>query len=185
MAPDVRRLPRPLEDYREYLHLVARLQVGPDLRGKVDPSDLVQQTLLKAHQRQEQFRGENDAHLAAWLRRILGNELTDAVRRLNGVGHQADLARLLEDSAARLEAWLADDSLSPGGQAVQHEDLLHLAEALAALPDDQRLAVELKHLHGRPVAEIGKLMGRSKEAVGGLLRRGLKKLRDVLNESQQ
>src|SRR6516165_3694440 len=110
MAPDVRRLPRPLEDYREYLHLVARLQLGPDLRGKIDPSDLVQQTLLKAHQKQEQFRGENDAQLGAWLRRILGNELADTLRRLNGVGRPADLARLLEDSAARLEAWLADDS---------------------------------------------------------------------------
>jgi RNA polymerase sigma-70 factor (ECF subfamily) len=185
MASDGRRLPRPLEDFRDYLHLVARLQLGPDLRGKVDPSDLVQQTLLKAHERQEQFRGENDAHLAAWLRRILGNHLADTLRHLNGVGDQVDLARLLEDSAARLEAWLADDSLSPGGQAVHHEDLLRLAEALAALPDDQRLAVELKHLHGRPVVEIGKLMGRSKESVGGLLRRGLKSLRDVLNESRQ
>jgi RNA polymerase sigma-70 factor (ECF subfamily) len=183
MPPDGGKLPRPLESYREYLHLVARLQLGPDLRGKLEPSDLVQQTLLKAHEKQEQFRGQTDAELGAWLRTILANELADGVRRLKGAGERAQIERSLEDSAARLEAWLADESLSPAGKALHQEELLQLAEALARLPEDQRLAVELKHLHGCSVAEIGKLMGRSKESVGGLLRRGLKRLRDAMNES--
>src|SRR5262249_3259470 len=153
-------------------------QLRPDLRGKLDPSDLVQQTLLKAHEKQAQFRGQTDADLGAWLRRILANELTDGVRRLKGVGERSEIEHSLEDSAARLEAWLADESLSPSGRALHQEELLQLAEALARLPEDQRLAVELKHLHGCSVAEVGKLMHRSKEAVGGLLRRGLKRLRD-------
>ena len=102
MPPDERRLPRPLESYREYLHLVARLQLGPDLRGKLDPSDLVQQTLLKAHEKQAQFRGQTDADLGAWLRRILANELTDGVRRLKG---WASGLRSSIPSKTRLHAW--------------------------------------------------------------------------------
>jgi RNA polymerase sigma-70 factor (ECF subfamily) len=156
--------------------------MGPDLQGKVDPSDLAQQTLLKAHQNREQFRGQTDAQLGAWLRRILANELVDALRRTHGVADQAVLERSLNDSTARLEALLADESLSPSTQAAQEEELLRLSQALARLEPDQRFAVEQKYLYSRSVESIGKLMGRSKQAVGGLLRRGLKSLRVAMNE---
>jgi len=69
---------RPLEQFREYLSLLARLQVGPGPNGQVDPSDLVQQTLLKAHENRDQFRGTTDAERAAWLRAILANQVRDA-----------------------------------------------------------------------------------------------------------
>jgi len=60
---------KPLEEYRDYLHPLARLQIDPRLRSKLDPSDIVQQTLLIAHERRDQFRGGTDADKAAWLRR--------------------------------------------------------------------------------------------------------------------
>src|SRR5207249_12051722 len=46
-----------LELYRSYLALLARLQIGRRLQGKVDSADLVQETFLEAHRKWGQFRG--------------------------------------------------------------------------------------------------------------------------------
>jgi RNA polymerase sigma-70 factor (ECF subfamily) len=173
-----------LELFREQLRLLARAELDARLGGKVDPSDLVQQTLLEAHQAREQFRGQTHAELAAWLRRILARNLADAARRYGAAARDVALERSLEasleQSAARLDVWLADAGSSPAEHALRQEQLRRLDEALAELPADQRTAVELKHLHGLPVAEIGQRMGRSETAVGGLLRRGMRKLREKL-----
>jgi RNA polymerase sigma-70 factor (ECF subfamily) len=175
-----------LERYWDYLRLLARLELSPRLRAKLDPSDVVQETLLKAHQALGEFHWRSEAELVAWLRRILANTLTDAVRRYAAGARDVDMERSLEAgverSSARLEALLADERSSPGEQAARAEQLLRLAEGLARLPEDQRHAVELKHLHGESLEDIGREMGRSVTAVAGLLRRGLDKLRDWLAE---
>ncbi len=176
---------RPVEDYQEYLHLLARLQLDPRLRGKVDPSDVVQQTLTKAHQYREQFRGETAAEQAGWLRRILANAMVDAARKF---GREIDLQHSLEQavqgSSARLEAWLAAEQSSPSEIVHRQEQLLRLAGALAALPEEQRTAVELHHLRDASVVEIAEIMNRTEASVAGLLRRGLKKLRELLSDGR-
>ena len=65
---------------------------------------------------------------------------------------------------------------------MKQERLEQLADALLKLLDDERSAVVLKHFHNWSVAEIAQHLGRTEEAVAGLLRRGLKKLRDHLRE---
>jgi RNA polymerase sigma-70 factor (ECF subfamily) len=174
-----------LEGYRDYLYLLARAQLDPRLQGKLDASDVVQQTLLQAHDKIDQFRGQSAEELAAYLRKILGNVLVDAVRQFDAgkrdLALERSLRASLEDSAPRLDAWLAADQSSPSQKAVRHEEVQKLARALAQLPLDQRIAVELKHLQGWSLEEIGRNMGRSTTAVGGLLRRGLRKLRELMD----
>src|SRR5262245_14858639 len=182
-SPDPTSDPNPpLERCRDYLLLLARLQLDPGLRGVLDPSDVVQQTLLKAHAKRDQFRGGSEGELLAWLRTILAHHLADLARkharRIHG--QERSLEGALEESSLRLERWLASDSTSVGGRAIRHERLLRLAAALAGLPQDQRTALELKHLRDVPVSEIGRMMGKSPAAVASLLYRGLKTLRDLL-----
>lgn len=176
--------PAALERFRDYLTLLARLHLQPRLQSKLGASDIVQQTLLKAGQNLGQFRGRTEAEQAAWLRRILTNTLVDAVREFEGgkrdVARERSLAVAVDQSSARLEALLLDRTQSPSEQALQHEELLHLSTALAALPDDQRQALELHYLQGCPVAEVAAHMARTERSVAGLVRRGLHTLRQLL-----
>jgi RNA polymerase sigma-70 factor (ECF subfamily) len=178
-----------LARWRQYLALLARLHLDARLRSKLDPSDVVQQTLLRAHEKLHQFRGDGDTELRGWLRRILANTLAEAARRFGAdarnVARERSLEAGLDQSSGRLEAWLAAEQPSPSQHAQREEQLLRLAAALAQLPDDQRRAVELHHLLGCAVAEVADQMERTKQAVVGLLFRGLKRLRRLMAEAEE
>jgi RNA polymerase sigma-70 factor (ECF subfamily) len=177
-----------LERFRDYLSLLARLQLDARLQGKVDLSGVVQETLLAAHTAGERFRELGEDEKVAWLRRALVNKLIDEVRKLRRASRDVNLERSLEqaveESSARLANWLATEDSSPLQRVLRNERLLALAEALAELPEDQRQAVELHHLKGHPLAEVADQMGRSKGAVAQLIFRGLKKLRVLLADKE-
>jgi RNA polymerase sigma-70 factor, ECF subfamily len=170
-----------LERFRAYLHLLARVQLG-GLGGELDPSDVVQQTLLRAVQGLDQFRGTTDAERAVWLRQVLATTLANAVRDRGRAKRAAALTRSLEaaldESSARLEALLAADDPSPSGRATQNERLLALSGALDELPEPMREALVLRHCQGWELPRIADQLGRSRAAVASLLRRGLERLRD-------
>jgi RNA polymerase sigma-70 factor (ECF subfamily) len=177
---------RSLADFREYLLLLARARLDPRLRGKLDASDVVQQTLLEAHRDLGQFAGQNEQQLAAWLRQILARNLANAIRDhgrgKRDVARERSLEAALDESSCRLESWLAADQSSPGQRAERNESIARLAQALASVPDDQREALVLRHLLGRSLADIATVLDRSPAAVAGLLHRGLKCLRGRLRE---
>lgn len=188
MDPAAKAPGQALERFRPYLALLARLHWDARLQGKLDPSDLVQQTLLEAFQKREQYRGGSDAELAGWLRQILAHNLADLMRAHSRAKRDVTLERsldaALEDSDSRLQAWLAAEQSSPSQQAVKNEQMLRLAEALAHLPAPQREAVALHHLQGMALTALAGHLGRSEAAVAGLLRRGLKKLRELLQDPE-
>ena len=178
-----------LDQFRSYLYLLARAHLGPRMQNKLDASDLVQQTLLDAHAKKNQFRGNTDAERAAWLRKILTCNLADALRHQHrakrDVSRQRSLEAEIDGSFCRAESWLAASQSSPSQQATKKEELLRLADALTKLPEAQRDAVILRHLQVMSLAEVASQLDRSEPAVAGLVYRGLNKLHDLLDDESE
>ncbi len=175
-----------LEQYRGYLKLLADLQLNPRLRVKEGSSDIVQQTMLEAHRGFPDFRGKTEAELRAWLKMILTRKLLAVARRYGtdkrAAGREVSLHDQMEKSSAQFLQQLVADQTSPSMELMKKERSEQLAAALLKLLDDERSAVVLKHYHNWSVAEIAQHLDRTQEAVAGLLRRGLKKLREYLRE---
>ena len=173
------------ERFRHYLKLLARLQLGARLSARIDPSDVVQQTLMEAFQKRDQFRGTTSAEETAWLRKILARNVADALRTAESlkrdVSRERSLDEQLDQSSARLGAWLALEQPTPSEHAQLHEHAILLADALTRLPESQREALILQYWQGCSLAEIGAALGRTPSAVAGLLKRGLKQLRAELD----
>jgi RNA polymerase sigma-70 factor (ECF subfamily) len=175
-----------LEDYRDYLRLLAQLHVDRPLWGKIDLSGIVQQTMLEAHAALSQAGPPQGGQVAAWLRRILANNLADEIRRLKAakrnVSRERSLEAALERSSSRLQSWLAADQSSPSEPAQRQEQSIRVAAALARLPDAQREALVMRHLRGWSLSQIAEHLGRTHAAVAGLLKRGLQELRNELRD---
>jgi RNA polymerase sigma-70 factor (ECF subfamily) len=176
-----------LELYRNYLELLARLQISRRLRGKIDADDLVQETFLDAHTGFAQFRGSTEAELAGWLRQILTSNAISQARRYYGtqrrdVGLERELAEELEQSSAVLHQGLIAPQSSPSQQAAKREQAVLLADALKQLPEDYRDAIILRQLEGLSFPEVARRMERSLDSVKKLWMRSLTRLRQVLED---
>ena len=179
-------LDRLLDSYRNYLRLLARTGLDASLQGKADPSDLVQDALLKASQRFAQFRGATDAELAGWLRQILARCLADFVRRYRTGGRRAgreqSLEQLLGRSSEAMERVLATNGHSPSASAERRDLGVVLSDALAELSEDHREVIVLHHLEGLGWDEVARRLGRTAGAVRMLWTRALKQLRPLIDE---
>jgi RNA polymerase sigma-70 factor, ECF subfamily len=181
-------LGRLLERYRAYLTLLARVQIGRRLQGKVDAADLVQEAFLKAHQHFGEFRGGSEAEWVSWLRTILATTLASLVhrhyaRQRRDVRLECDLAAELEQSSRVLDAGLLARQSSPSQQAARAEETARLADALERLPEDYREVLVLRHLEGLSFPEVAQRMERSVGAVEKLWVRALARLRRALGEA--
>ena len=178
-----------LDRYRSLLRLLIRqYRVGSRFQPRFDSSDLVQETLLRAYAHRDQFQGETEPELIKWLQEILAHTLIDQVRKARAkkrdVAAEKSLQAALDESSARLEAYLAIDQASPVKSAERHELLLRVAAAIDRLPEDQREVVLQRDLLDASVHEIAQQQGRTEKSVAGLLLRGRRKLRQLLADYQ-
>ncbi len=174
-----------LERYRNYLALLARVQIGRRLQRKVEEADLVQETFLEAHRAFGRFRGTSEGELVSWLRQILAARLAMLVRHYFGTqrrnaGLERELADDLDRSSEQLGQALIASGTSPSQGAARRERAVLLADALARLPEDYRRVIRLRHLEGRTFPEVADQMGRSVDAVEKLWARALVHLRRLL-----
>jgi RNA polymerase sigma-70 factor (ECF subfamily) len=176
-----------LELFRNYLKLLARLQIDHRLQGKVGPSDLVQETFLQTHRQIATFRGTTEAEFLQWLRQILVRTIVDRVQRYYGrdrrdVRLEQSVHREVDRSSQMLRHELAVGSASPSEQAERREESVMLADALQRLPEAYREVLVLRHLQQLTFPEVAERMDRSLDSVNKLWARALAALRAAMGE---
>jgi RNA polymerase sigma-70 factor (ECF subfamily) len=184
-AGDHEALGQLLEEYRGFLRLLARSGVGRNLQPRLDPSDLVQETLLEAQRDFRRFQGHSGGEFVAWLRQILARNLVDQVKhhqsQKRDVGREERLDQFLDEAPQALAAPVS----TPSAQAVQHEQNDQLDRALTRLPPDYREVLTLRHLEGQPFDAIAIRMGRSPGAVRMLWMRALEQMGDMMESGDE
>ena len=182
-AGDADALGQLLEQYRQYLRLLAQSQVGRSLRVRLDPSDLVQETLLEAQRDFSHFAGDGEGELTAWLRRILVRNLTDQLKHHHSQKRDLQREQPLELLVEQAHAALAAPLSTPSAQASRREQAVVLAQAMAQLPADYREVITRRHLEGESFEAIAARMGRTSGAVRMLWMRALERLGSIMEKS--
>lgn len=177
-----------LAAHRDSLRLLARLEIGRRLQGKVDASDVVQEAFLEAHRHFPAFQGHAGAQFACWLRTILATTLANTVRRYLGTQArdlrlEQDLTQGLDQSACAIERILIDPRSSPSQHVERGEQSRLVAESLARLPEDYQTVILLRHLEGLTFPEVATRMQRSVDSVEKLWMRGLAQLKRLVSEA--
>jgi RNA polymerase sigma-70 factor (ECF subfamily) len=189
-AGDAAALGRLLESYRAYLTVLARVQIGRRLQGKIDAADVVQDAFLGATRDFATFRGSTEKELLGWLRQILANVLANLVRHYQGtqqrdVRLERQLSLELDQSSHALDRGLIAAQSTPSQQAVRREQSVLLAEALARLPEEHRDLLILRHLEGMTFPEVAQRMGRSLDRLKKQWPIALARLRRILEGMSQ
>ena len=126
-----------LQLYVNYLKVLATTQMDQKLRARLNPSDVVQETLFEAHRDIGGFRGEHEREFLAWLRKILVHNLARMVekhvlaakRDVRREVSLQEMAKAMDRSAVRLEQVLADDKPSPSSDFSRDERSRMLASS--------------------------------------------------------
>ena len=173
-----------LENFRNYLLFLARLQIDPRICGKLDAADIVQETFLEAYQAFPNFRGENEASFLAWLRQILATTLAASVRFY--IGTKRRDVRMEREICVKVDQssvfWnqLVSNISTPSLKVSRKEMEQQLAVAMGQLPEHYRTVRRLRHSENLPFQEIADQMGRSLDSVQKIWVRALAQLRDLV-----
>ncbi|MCK6455696.1 MAG: RNA polymerase sigma factor [Phycisphaerae bacterium] len=182
-AGDTRALQKLIVLYHARLRALACRKLGPELAGKIDPDDVLQQVYVDVCGRMGQFRDGGAESFFGWLRRILESKLVDARRFYHAAARDVNREAAPPSSVSRY-AMLARrgglDSVTPSRIVARRESEAIVMAALATLTPDQRTAVELRYLRGRSLKDAAEEMGRSSDAVQMLAARGLRALRESI-----
>ncbi len=168
----------------DYLLFVANRELDANLRAKVSPSDVVQETFAEAHRDFAGFVGNSEKELLAWLRRILLNNAFSARRKYRGTASRNINREIsLNDSDVVVGgAWLLSDTATPSKHAVLTEQLLAVEQVLAKLPADYQLVLRLRYWERLRLTEIARQMERTPDAIQKLWFRAIERFKRELKE---
>src|SRR5262249_55786718 len=174
-----------LETCRAYLLAIANQELDAELKAKVGPSDVVQDSFLEANRDFEKFNGRTQEDLRAWLRRILLHNVAN-VRRQFQETEKRRVDREVPLSVALggpVENGLIADRPTPGSEVAAQEQITKMLLAVEQLPEHYRDVLRLRHQEGQSFDDIGARTGRSAEAARKVWARAVEMLKELLKSS--
>lgn len=178
-AGDDAALGQLLEAFRGPLRAQSQQDLRDGIDARVDASDIVQRTYMSAVAHFQDFHGESPGEFLGWLRQILRRNLVDEVRKHTET-EKRDMAKEVAGDDAFTAFLLEGSESTPSRAMMRQEEADGLSAAIERLPEAQAMVVRMKHLDGLRLREIAERMGRSEQAVAGLLRRAVRQLRHDL-----
>jgi len=184
---DAAAVDRLLALHREPLRRMIALRLDPALAGRLDASDVVQDVLLEASRRLNDYLRDPAMPFPLWLRHIAKDHVIDAHRRHRKAQRRSldreqpmVLAGLADQSSEQIVAQLFDQELTPASAAIQEEMRRWLEAAIASLEDNDRELIVMKLYENLSNQEVAAILGLSEAATSMRYLRAVRRLRGVL-----
>jgi RNA polymerase sigma-70 factor (ECF subfamily) len=184
---DPKAIEQLLAQQREPVRRMIGLRLDPAIAARVDASDVVQEVLLEASRRLNDYLREPAMPFHLWLRHIARDHIIDAHRRhrqakRRGVDREQPMipAGLAGHSSIELAAQLCDQELTPASAAMQRELERRLHAAIAELNEDDREIILMRHFESLSNQEVAMELGLSEAAASMRYLRALRRLRTAL-----
>jgi RNA polymerase sigma-70 factor (ECF subfamily) len=177
-----------LARHRQRLRRMIAVRLDARLGTRVDPSDVVQETLFAAHRKLAAYLRNPVVPFHAWLRQLAWDRLNELhrfhFRERRSVDREQRWtpAMLSDESALSLVGGLTSGRSTPGEQAVRYELLRRVREALARLRETDREILIMRHLEELSVQEVATILGIAEGTVKSRHFRALEKLKGLLHD---
>ncbi len=177
-----------LDRYRGRLRQMVAIRIDKRIAARVDPSDVVQETMKDAYKRLPEYFADPQLSFYPWLRRIAWDRLADmyrvhvAAEKRSVLKEHPWTPNLNDESAAELAQSIVASSINPGRHAVLAEMQARTKAALLELKSHDREILVLRYLEQLGVEEIAAVLGISQTAVTSRHLRALQRLRRLLGD---
>ena len=171
--------------HRDRLRRMVAVRLDPRLAARVDPSDVVQDTLAEAGRRLDAYLREQPIPFYPWLRQLAGERMAVEFRRhllaaRRSVDRETRLPALPEGSVLALADQLLDRGTGPSEAARREERRVQVCRALEAMPEPEREVLALRYLEELSAREVGAILGVGEEAAKKRALRALRRLQELL-----
>jgi RNA polymerase sigma-70 factor (ECF subfamily) len=177
-----------LASHQARLRRMVALRLDQRLQGRIDPSDVLQETYLDAARYLADYLGNPTVPFFLWLRQLAGSRLAKLHRyhlgtKMRAAGREVCLYRgaLPGASSAALAARLLGRECRPSEAAIRAELKLRLQEVLNLMDPLDREVLVLRHFEQMTTAETARELGISEAAAGKRYLRALVRLKEILS----
>jgi RNA polymerase sigma-70 factor (ECF subfamily) len=163
------------------------MRLDQKIMRRVDVSDVVQDVLVEASRRLQDYLENPGMAFHLWIRQIAKDRIIDAHRRhrvsaKRSIDREQALATTgpVDQSAIELVGQLRDPALTPAAAATQRELALHVQAAIAKLDERDREIIWMRHYEQLSNQDIAAALELTEPAASMRYLRALKKLRKQL-----